>query len=70
MAEILRMRELQQRCLLYSQLKEQQKKEANGGRLEGSSQYKAERKKVLKHPGILELKQQGVYLPSKISRHT
>lgn len=70
MAEILRMQEVQRRCLLYSQLKEEQSKEANGGRLEGNSQYEAERKKVMKHPGVLELKQKGVYLPNKISRHT
>lgn len=57
MAEILRMWELQRRCLLYSQLKKQQLKESNGGRLEDSSQYEAERKKVIKHPGVLELKQ-------------
>lgn len=72
MAEILRMQELQRRCLLYSQLKEQQQKEANGGRLEGSSQYedKLQGKKVIKLPGVLELKQVCVYLPNKISRGT
>lgn len=45
MAEILRMQEVQRRCLLYSQLKEEQSKEANGGRLEATPSMKLKGKK-------------------------
>ena len=67
MAQILKMQELQRRCFLHSQLKEQHYKEANGGRLEGSSEYedKLQGKKVIKLPGVLELKQNCVYLQKK-----
>lgn len=41
-------------------------------KLEGSSQYedKLQGKKVVRLPGVLELKQKCDYLPNKISRHT